>query len=109
MICPECNGEFRDGFTRCNDCDVDLVDALPQSGDRDDHDVRLMRVFETKDPGLVAIVRSLLDDAQIEFVTNAEDLQYLFYSGLPVTNGVEFWVREDDLEEARALLAELES
>lgn len=25
MICPECKAEYRPGFTRCVDCDVDLV------------------------------------------------------------------------------------
>src|SRR5713101_2557934 len=29
MFCPECKAEYRPGFTRCADCDVDLVDQLP--------------------------------------------------------------------------------
>jgi hypothetical protein len=29
MFCPVCKYEFRRGFTHCNTCDVDLVDALP--------------------------------------------------------------------------------
>lgn len=28
MFCPRCRDEFRPGFTRCADCDVDLVDSL---------------------------------------------------------------------------------
>ena len=28
MICPNCKSEYRVGFTRCSDCDVDLVDHL---------------------------------------------------------------------------------
>jgi hypothetical protein len=27
MICPECQAEYREGFTRCADCDVELVRA----------------------------------------------------------------------------------
>jgi hypothetical protein len=35
MICPECKAEYRPGFTRCSDCDVELVyelarDAAPE-------------------------------------------------------------------------------
>ena len=30
MFCPECKAEYRQGFTRCSDCDVDLVYSLPQ-------------------------------------------------------------------------------
>ena len=29
MFCPECRAEYRPGFTRCADCDVDLVEELP--------------------------------------------------------------------------------
>jgi len=29
MFCPSCQGEYRAGFTRCADCDVALVEALP--------------------------------------------------------------------------------
>jgi hypothetical protein len=29
MICPQCNAEYRPGFTRCSDCDVDLVQDPP--------------------------------------------------------------------------------
>lgn len=27
--CPRCRSEYREGFARCADCDVDLVPALP--------------------------------------------------------------------------------
>jgi hypothetical protein len=30
MFCPQCEAEYRQGFTRCGDCDVDLVYSLPQ-------------------------------------------------------------------------------
>lgn len=29
MFCPVCKAEYRPGFTRCADCDVDLVHELP--------------------------------------------------------------------------------
>jgi hypothetical protein len=31
MFCPECNAEYRPGFTRCTDCGVDLVNEPPHS------------------------------------------------------------------------------
>jgi hypothetical protein len=30
MFCPQCKAEYRPGFTRCADCDVDLVWELPK-------------------------------------------------------------------------------
>src|ERR1700682_3823989 len=34
MFCPECRAEYRPGFTRCSDCDVDLVHEIPEQGTR---------------------------------------------------------------------------
>jgi hypothetical protein len=31
MFCPQCKAEYRPGFTRCSDCEVDLVERLPES------------------------------------------------------------------------------
>ena len=30
MVCPKCKVEYRPGFARCSDCEVDLVDVLPE-------------------------------------------------------------------------------
>jgi hypothetical protein len=30
MFCPSCKSEFREGFTRCGSCDVDLVHEIPE-------------------------------------------------------------------------------
>jgi hypothetical protein len=29
MFCPKCKAEYRQGFTHCADCDVDLLEVLP--------------------------------------------------------------------------------
>jgi hypothetical protein len=31
MICPNCQAEYREGFSRCADCDVDLVEPSPDA------------------------------------------------------------------------------
>lgn len=30
MFCPRCHSEYRPGFTRCADCDVELVESLTE-------------------------------------------------------------------------------
>jgi hypothetical protein len=43
MFCPECKAEYRQGFTRCADCEVELVeapaDAMVVAGKASDEDV----------------------------------------------------------------------
>jgi hypothetical protein len=31
MFCPECKAEYREGFTQCADCEVELVAELPKT------------------------------------------------------------------------------
>lgn len=33
-FCPKCKCEYRPGFVRCNDCDVDLVEALSEENEQ---------------------------------------------------------------------------
>jgi putative signal transducing protein len=73
----------------------------------------LVTVFETGDPGLVALAKSLLDSAGIEFATKGDALQDLFGVGrFPggtnlVTGPVVFQVGPDDAEEAKSILRDL--
>ena len=31
MFCPRCKAEYRSGFVKCSDCDIALVDELPEN------------------------------------------------------------------------------
>lgn len=35
MFCPQCKAEYRPGYRRCADCDIDLVDELPSAEGED--------------------------------------------------------------------------
>jgi putative signal transducing protein len=116
MVCPNCRSEYRDGFTHCADCFVDLV-AGPLSTEpvSDAHEVELVSVFETGNPSLVSVAKSLLDSAGIQFVTRGEALQDLFGLGrfpasMSVVAGpVVFQVARADAADAAALLNDLKS
>lgn len=109
MICPECGSEYREGFTHCADCDVDLVEGAPS--EEGQPEAKLVKVYEGGNPAVVPLIESLLRDSGLEFMTRNEALQDLFALGRVGTGGsnavgaVEFWVREEDEATARELLA----
>lgn len=75
-----------------------------------DPNIRLVTVFTTTDPGLVGIVKSVLEAAGIDHFVRGETLRNVIGWGTPGVYGVgpaEFQVREQDAADASALLAPL--
>ena len=75
MFCAQCRVEYRAGFTRCTDCDVDLVDELSLArtdsfesnvGDEEDP---FCAFWQGDDPRLHAELSTVLDEARIPHTT----------------------------------------
>jgi hypothetical protein len=72
--------------------------------------IELVKVYETGNPAIIALIESVLDDAEIEYSTSSENLQDLFGLGRfgagynYVIGPVKFFVRVEDEEEALTLL-----
>lgn len=115
MICPSCGTEYRHGFTRCGDCDVDLIEPPPPPPPDDRPQIELLEVFEGGNPAIIPVVESLFDDAGIDYMTSAEGLQDLFGWGRFggtfnfAIGPIRFFVRREDEEEARAILDGLQA
>ncbi len=62
----------------------------------------LVTVITATNPGLLAVIKSVLDDAEIPCITRGEGFQTLYAAG-----HVDVLVFESDAEEARALLKNL--
>lgn len=75
--------------------------------------VELVTIVETGDPALIAVVKSVLDDAGIAYFAKGEQLQNLFGIGQfgvgfnPIVGPVELQVRQPDAREARELVRDL--
>ena len=112
MICPQCETEYREGFTRCADCDVDLIDVALE--DEGEPNVAIVKVYESNNAALLPLVESLLQDAGIEYMTKSDNLQSLFGMGTlgmgsnNVIGPATIWVREDDEAEARKIIDQLD-
>jgi putative acetyltransferase len=116
VFCPECRSEYREGFTKCAECGVPLVDVLPDStGLVTEPDARIVTVYRTGDAALIALARSLLESAGIQYEAKGEGIQDFFAMGRVansfniVVGPVEIQVEERDAEEAAALLKDLEA
>jgi hypothetical protein len=114
MWCPECRGEYREGFLECEDCGgVALVENLPALPEPLP-EAKLITVLETGDPAELAFAESVLIDADIPYVKKGESLQDLFVLGRlglgfnPITGPVLLQVPEEHAEAAARLLEEAE-
>jgi hypothetical protein len=66
MFCPVCKSEYRDSYTHCADCDVDLVLSLTPEADDGDHDP-FVHLWSGGPGQMLAEIRSTLDDARISY------------------------------------------
>lgn len=79
MFCPKCEAEYREGIYECADCGVALVEDLPA---KDVHpDIELVAVFETADPALLPVAKSVLEAAEIPFFVQGDEAMGLLPVG----------------------------
>jgi len=101
-FCPNCHIEYRRGFTRCTDCDVDLVSALPQMEEGIKTAIELVDVATFPDLPQAQMVRELLEENGIATVLRSDASVISPLLGFPVT----LLVSREDEEPARALYEE---
>ena len=74
---------------------------------------KLVTVFKTGHHGTIAVVKSILDEAGLEYNVKGEGIQDLIGAGIfgvgynPITGPVEFQVLEENAEFARELLKDV--
>jgi hypothetical protein len=74
---------------------------------------KLVTVFKTGHHGTIAVIKSILDEAGLEYSVKGEQIQDLIGAGVfgigynPITGPVEFQVLEDNVEYAKELLKDV--
>ncbi len=115
MFCPQCEAEYREGIYECADCGAALVENPPA---RDVHpDLELIAVFETADPALLPIAKSVLKAAEIPFYVQGDEALGLLPVGRFATGLTQkgqgmvaiVHVTKDHEERAKEVLTPLES
>ncbi|HEU4764977.1 MAG TPA: DUF2007 domain-containing protein [Candidatus Eisenbacteria bacterium] len=113
--CPKCQLEYEDDAVTCSDCGARLRKGPRDRPAETPHpDVTLERVYATGDPAVIPLVKSLLDDDEIQYLAKGETIQDLFGWGRLgsgfnyVVGPVEFFVASEDAGRARELLSRLQ-
>jgi hypothetical protein len=106
MFCPNCGLEYRPGFARCNDCDVDLVEEPPGKGEGEAGPEELAepRLLwrGTEGPAFMEITIAL-EDAGIPYNRENLDARLTFSDNSPL----EIWVPAARLPAAEKVLDEV--
>jgi|LSQX01.2.fsa_nt_gb hypothetical protein len=102
--CPNCNAEYREGFTVCSDCNADLVEEKPvikEEKAQYDKEAYLLSVADDME---ASVVSSLLEAHDIPvYKRHREAGAYLsIYMGQSKF-GIDIFVPESFLEEAREI------
>ncbi|MDZ7268612.1 MAG: DUF2007 domain-containing protein [candidate division KSB1 bacterium] len=101
MFCPNCEAEYGPGIFLCADCHLPLVSGLPEKA-VPAQAVPYVPVLATFKSADLIVIKSLLEDAGLDYHTEGENFHYL---GYPMVQSVKLHVRADQVETARALLA----
>lgn len=112
MLCPSCHTEYRSGFTRCADCGVGLVAALPLGAApaRAKEDT-LELAWRGTDLIAYSLLVPALEEAGIPFYekkTSYHLLHAFAFGGMVGGRpGFEIWVWQSALQSVQTLLAAL--
>ncbi len=73
-FCPNCEAEYREGITRCSDCDMELVGELTDANKvHDTSEARMIAFQSFKTSAEAELVRDLLEQNGVRaFVEGAE-------------------------------------
>lgn len=105
MFCPQCGAEYVSGVAECADCRVPLVETAPGPEEEGTPELHLIELYRAETLVNLAVARSLLEEAGIEYVIQGERLDE---SAFPLSRPLWILVARGDEARAREALSCLE-
>ena len=105
MYCPQCKTEYRNGFSKCADCDVDLIPELSPEPEPSEEYVVLIDIKTFSSRQDAELAKGFLASNGIDAVVSGDDYGGI-HPGLSFSTGVRLLVKEEDVEEAQRLFHE---
>lgn len=97
MFCPNCRAEYLPGVVQCSECMIPLVNELPPEPED-----KYTEVLSTYNAGDIALIKSILDDAEIEYQIEGE------YFNAILLQPVKILVLQEKVEAAREVLKDFD-
>jgi hypothetical protein len=107
MFCPKCKAEYREGFYRCADCEIDLVPELPPEEEQPlEHPAEYLNLVNIEtyyNRHEAELAKGFLSVNGINAVVFGDDGGGV-QPGLSFSIGVQLLVKEEDVEKAKEIL-----
>jgi len=101
--CPKCKFEYRDGFDKCSDCDVDLVEELEKE-DPVEYDSTVF-LITAKDTINAEMMESMLNDHGIPVLKKYRETGGYLNIYMGMTNyGVDLYVPSQSIDQAKEVI-----
>ena len=105
MFCPNCKAEYREGFSRCADCAVDLIPELSPEPEPMEEYVELINIKTFSSRHEAELAKGFLEAHEIDAVVSGDDYGGI-QPGLSFSTGVRLSVKDEDVEEAKRIFRE---
>lgn len=110
MKCPNCNTDLSEQTTECPICQYP-IDHTNANVEASEASLQWVPIYETGNPGLLSVIKSLLDGNNIRYYIRGEDTQHLLTFGIgfnPISRMAKVMVLKGDVEKAEEILSLLE-
>jgi hypothetical protein len=107
MFCHQCGSGYREGFTRCSDCDVELVATLPPEPQPEpDHNTKYVPLTTVQGQLQLSQIRSFLESNGIPSEVYGESTRNIYGLAVDGLAAAQILVPKEQAATALELLRE---